>query len=533
MLSLVEKARLRELKAWLRDLPSGPERDYLRKWALTNDCQWHCARRHRCRIRQSSVASAACVSHDDSQLKKRRIDVHSVLLFCSALLLFTYSVCAGTLLRYLIAHELVTSKAAEGLLATARWRMEMGVDELRAEEFRAELKQGGLYVSAESDPLGRAIIVHRKSPAERSGAHAWSPELQRHDTRCLVYTLERAVRDMEDRVDAGLADPELLDHKWTFLVDVAGFSTGSAAPISATKDMMQMMRDHYPERSASSEQGAMETTTTTTTSECGSPAPSVLTSCLLFLASASAFSSRSLSLHYLLLVEPTWWVKTVGAFVRPFIVRALARSCALAPPSAPPRPLLSSSPGPPCARLARNNIELRGALMSFSFSFLLVVLCCVVSARVDSSEDRLGGRSHVVAFAADVHGVRGEPGPSARGVGSDRRAHPVRLRGLHGLRPARATQACTHAIHQVATSTTGRSGGRGQSTRSRSRNKTRQTVVCHSGHKQTQRASRRRSRKKEKYLGALGACESVLFERSYRTDNFLRFNSFFVKMFEH
>lgn len=155
LLTPVERAQLRALSLWLRDQPPSPERDYMVRWALGND--W-------------------------------------------------------TLLRYLIAHKLKVAEAGKALMATVRWRMENGVDDLRIGEFARDFKDGGLYVSAECDPVGRAIIAHKKSAAEKHPA-AWTPETQRHDTRALIYTLERAVREMEDRVDRGEADGEEMDYK--------------------------------------------------------------------------------------------------------------------------------------------------------------------------------------------------------------------------------------------------------------------------------------------------------------------------------
>lgn len=163
-LTLLERARVRDLRDWLQrevmaasDPAGAEERAYLERWAL----------------------------HDD-----------------------------WALLRYLRAHKHSVAAAGAGLLATVRWRIAERVDDIRVDEFADEYRAGNMYVSTECDPVGRSIVVNRKN-TDDNPAHKWDHNAYQHEMRSLVYTLERAIRTMEDRVTSGEIDPTKIDYKVT------------------------------------------------------------------------------------------------------------------------------------------------------------------------------------------------------------------------------------------------------------------------------------------------------------------------------
>ena len=149
------------------------------------------------------------------------------------------------LLRYIRAHKLNVAGAQAGLLATAQWRYTEKIDDIRVDEFKHIYIQGLMYVCTSTDPSGRAIIFNRKSPQPSVG---WNPEVFRTELRSLVYTLERAAREMDDRLARGEADPSELDLKWVWIVDMEHYTKGSATPWHVTKSLVDLMRLHYPER---------------------------------------------------------------------------------------------------------------------------------------------------------------------------------------------------------------------------------------------------------------------------------------------
>jgi len=161
-LTLLERARVRDLRAWLQrevmaasDPAGAEERAYLERWAL----------------------------HDD-----------------------------WALLRYLRAHKHAVAPAAAGLMATVRWRIAERVDDIRVDEFADDYRAGNMYVSSECDPVGRSIVINRKN-TDDNPAHKWDHNAYQHEMRSLVYTLERAIRTMEDRVTSGEIDPAKIDYK--------------------------------------------------------------------------------------------------------------------------------------------------------------------------------------------------------------------------------------------------------------------------------------------------------------------------------
>jgi len=160
------------------------------------------------------------------------------------------------LLRYLRANRMHVDKAAKALMATARWRLAEGVDEIRVDALldgpgstsSDAFKEGRMYVSTEHDPYGRSIIVYRKSGAAQTAADWADPAAYKRELHTLVYTLERAIRSMEDRATSGHTNFELMDYKWTFLVDLGSYTSTSATPWHVTRSLIDVLRHHYPER---------------------------------------------------------------------------------------------------------------------------------------------------------------------------------------------------------------------------------------------------------------------------------------------
>lgn len=158
------------------------------------------------------------------------------------------------LLRYIRAHKLHVANAQAGIIHTAAWRMAEQVDQIRLVDFTEKWgasSPGGcsMYVSEETDPLGRSIVVYKKSASPSVG---WNPEVYKLEVHALVYTMERAIREMEDRVARGELTPAQIDYefdcKMIWYIDTGLYNSSSATPWHVTKSLVDVMRLHYPER---------------------------------------------------------------------------------------------------------------------------------------------------------------------------------------------------------------------------------------------------------------------------------------------
>jgi len=94
--------------------------------------------------------------------------------------------------RYLVARKLDLEGARKQVVATLKWRDVRRPDEIRLSDVRVELETGKMGVRG-IDRHGRPVVV-----LDSSKENTWD---QNGNMRALVYTLNRALRKVEDPVD--------------------------------------------------------------------------------------------------------------------------------------------------------------------------------------------------------------------------------------------------------------------------------------------------------------------------------------------
>lgn len=138
------------------------------------------------------------------------------------------------LARYARARNLDESKASHLLHQTIAWRKRFGADDLLAPERYAVIKReaatGKTFVPPFTDKQGRAILVMRPS---RENTHDHDGNLLH-----LVYQMERIVASMAP------AGPE----KLLLLIDFKGYSMLNAPPMKTSRETLNILQHHYPER---------------------------------------------------------------------------------------------------------------------------------------------------------------------------------------------------------------------------------------------------------------------------------------------
>mmetsp|Transcript_14626 Transcript_14626/g.22594 ORF Transcript_14626/g.22594 Transcript_14626/m.22594 type:complete len:284 (-) Transcript_14626:148-999(-) len=141
-------------------------------------------------------------------------------------------------LRHLRAEDGEVDKAISKLKSTLKWRKEFGVSEILAGSdemmkiFSVENATGKIYARG-YDADGRAIL-YLKPGLENT-------KDEKNQMRHLVYNLERAIASSL-RKSGGKVE------KLNILIDFEGFSLWNAPPLSSTKETLNILQNHYPER---------------------------------------------------------------------------------------------------------------------------------------------------------------------------------------------------------------------------------------------------------------------------------------------
>eukprot|EP00931_Biecheleriopsis_adriatica_P061035 TRINITY_DN36684_c0_g2_i1.p1 TRINITY_DN36684_c0_g2~~TRINITY_DN36684_c0_g2_i1.p1 ORF type:complete len:621 (-),score=141.19 TRINITY_DN36684_c0_g2_i1:35-1897(-) len=150
------------------------------------------------------------------------------------------------LVRYLRARKWDPEPAEELLRKTGRWRKELQFSEFmrgaHMDEVERESKKGNIYVRG-FDRRGRPAIYLKP------GGEGWNAE--RAGILHLVYCIERAVACLEKQAERGklmLDADDPLARKFVLLADFAGVGWGNMLPLTAARDLVGIMQDHYPER---------------------------------------------------------------------------------------------------------------------------------------------------------------------------------------------------------------------------------------------------------------------------------------------
>ncbi|EME28247.1 SEC14 cytosolic factor family protein / phosphoglyceride transfer family protein isoform 1 [Galdieria sulphuraria] len=135
------------------------------------------------------------------------------------------------LLRYLRARNNQVDKALELVRRTLEWRKNFEVEELM-NKVPPQVKEEGssqkLYVGGK-DKYGRPIIYMK--PKYQNTKESI------HQLQHLVYTLEKAIRRMQNGVE-----------KLILFIDFEGYSMRNTPSIKMMRETLTVLQDYYPER---------------------------------------------------------------------------------------------------------------------------------------------------------------------------------------------------------------------------------------------------------------------------------------------
>ncbi|CAM9127627.1 unnamed protein product, partial [Ectocarpus fasciculatus] len=138
-----------------------------------------------------------------------------------------------TFSRYLRARNYDLAKATEMLENTLRWREEFGLVDMKEkwmDQVASENASGKTYVRGR-DKQGRPLLYMRprhENTFEHDG-----------NIKHLVYNLERSVACMTDSAE---------DDKICLLLDFDGYSMRNAPPMKTSRETLDILQNHYPER---------------------------------------------------------------------------------------------------------------------------------------------------------------------------------------------------------------------------------------------------------------------------------------------
>ncbi|KAF7819207.1 random slug protein 5-like [Senna tora] len=136
----------------------------------------------------------------------------------------------ASILRYLIARNWNTKKAAKMMRETLKWRLEYKPEKIRWDDIAHEAMTGRLYKADFLDKQGRTVLVMRAGVQSTS-----SPNMQ---IKYLVYCLENAILNQSSNQE-----------QMVWLVDFQGWSKASIS-LKVTRETAQLVQNHYPERLA-------------------------------------------------------------------------------------------------------------------------------------------------------------------------------------------------------------------------------------------------------------------------------------------
>lgn len=135
----------------------------------------------------------------------------------------------GCLKRYLCARNWDLQKSKKMLEETLSWRATYKPEELRWTDVAEEGETGKVYRADFFDKRGRSVLV--LVPANQNTS---SSEGQ---LRHLVYLMENALFNLP-------VDQEQM----VWLIDFTGWSFTTAVPVKTTREVVNILQNHYPER---------------------------------------------------------------------------------------------------------------------------------------------------------------------------------------------------------------------------------------------------------------------------------------------
>ncbi|KAL9410588.1 hypothetical protein AB3S75_044373 [Citrus x aurantiifolia] len=135
----------------------------------------------------------------------------------------------GCVDRFLRSKGDNVKKAAKQLRACLSWRESIGIDNLTADEFSAELAEGVAYVAGHDDESRPVVVFRIKQDYQKFHS-------QKLFTRLLVFTLEVAVATMSKNVE-----------QFVLLFDASFFRSASAF-MNLLLTTLKIVAEYYPGR---------------------------------------------------------------------------------------------------------------------------------------------------------------------------------------------------------------------------------------------------------------------------------------------
>nr|GMD83666.1 phosphatidylinositol/phosphatidylcholine transfer protein SFH4 [Ipomoea batatas] len=129
--------------------------------------------------------------------------------------------------RFLKAKGDSVKKAAKHLRSCLSWRDSMGIDQLMADEFSAELAEGVAYVAGHDDESRPVLIFRIKQDYHKFHS-------QKQFTRLLVFTVEVAIQTMAKNVE-----------QLVILLD-ASFYRSASAFMNILLGALKVLAEYYP-----------------------------------------------------------------------------------------------------------------------------------------------------------------------------------------------------------------------------------------------------------------------------------------------
>eukprot|EP00250_Pteridium_aquilinum_P004263 c14487_g1_i1 orf=199-1092(-) len=135
----------------------------------------------------------------------------------------------GCLRRYLRARNWDVQKSKKMLEETLSWRAAYKPEELRWTDVAEEGETGKVYRADFFDKKGRTVLVLVPANQNTSSCEG--------QLRHLVYLMENALFNLP-------ADQEQM----VWLIDFTGWSFSTAVPVKTTREVVNVLQNHYPER---------------------------------------------------------------------------------------------------------------------------------------------------------------------------------------------------------------------------------------------------------------------------------------------
>ncbi|CAM8912257.1 unnamed protein product [Rhodiola kirilowii] len=131
--------------------------------------------------------------------------------------------------RYLVARSWNVEKAKKMLEDTLQWRASYKPEEITWPDVAFESETGKVSIANFHDRLGRTVLIMRPGLQNSTSAEG--------NIRHLFYLIEYAVLNLPKGQE-----------QMVWLIDFTGLSYKNSAPIKTTREIVNILQNHYPER---------------------------------------------------------------------------------------------------------------------------------------------------------------------------------------------------------------------------------------------------------------------------------------------